>query len=121
MTIEITKKFKFEAAHFLPNHDGKCRNLHGHSYGLDITIKGDLITSGPKEGMVMDFTDLSNVVKEEIINKWDHCCLNDVVSFVPTSENLASEVFSVLKSKGLNVSRVRLSETSKTYVDVCSD
>ncbi len=116
--IEITRQFRFESAHFLPNHDGKCRNMHGHSYILEVTVGGDIIQSGPKEGMVMDFADLSKLVEEEIISKWDHKCLNEVVSFVPTSENLALEAIRILQNKNLSVTKVRLSETEKSFVEV---
>lgn len=118
MKIKTTKQFRFESAHFLPNHDGKCRNLHGHSYILEVSVEGDVIQDGPKEGMVIDFADLSKLVKEEVISKWDHKCLNEIVSFVPTAENLAMEVIRILQDKKLQVTKVKLSETPESFVEV---
>ncbi len=121
MKTSITKQFKFEAAHFLPHHDGKCKNLHGHSYILEVTVSGPIQQQGSKEGMVMDFSDLSEVVESEIISKLDHKFLNDVVPFVTTAENLATECFKRIEAKGVNVTKVKLWETSKSFVEVCRD
>lgn len=118
MKTSITKQYRFESAHSLPMHDGKCRNLHGHSYLLEITVSGDIIESGPKSGMVMDFMDLSLVVEREIISKWDHQYLNDMVPFITTAENLARECFMILDKNQIPVSEVRLWETSKAYATV---
>lgn len=118
MKISITKKFTFEAAHQLPNHDGKCKNLHGHSYVLEVTVSGPVIQSGPKEGMIMDFKDLSVIVDREIINQWDHQYLNDVLPFVTTAENLATEALSRLQKAGLPVTSITLWETAKSFVTV---
>ncbi len=117
MNISITKQFKFEAAHKLTNHDGKCRNLHGHSYLLEITIDGPIIESGPKEGMIMDFSDISKIVESEIINQWDHQYLNDLVSFTTTAENLVTECYKRLENK-LPITKIRLWETSKSFAEV---
>ncbi len=72
--IRITKDFRFEMAHALKGYDGLCRNIHGHTYELKVTIAGTPITDeqSPKLGMVMDFGDLKKIVKEEIINRYDH-------------------------------------------------
>lgn len=118
MKTTITKQFRFEAAHSLPNHDGKCKNLHGHSYLLEVTVSGEKHTSGPKEGMIMDFKDMSEIVEENIINKWDHQFLNDILDFVTTAENLAEECFRVLEKAGLKVEKIKLWETSKAFVEV---
>ncbi len=118
MKTIITKKFNFESAHMLPNHDGKCKNLHGHSYVLEVSVTGDIQTSGPKEGMIMDFKDLSEIVDREIISQWDHQYLNDIVPFVPTAELLAQECFRRISNAGIRVCRVRLWETAKSFVEV---
>lgn len=118
MKTSITKIFTFEAAHRLPNHKGKCANLHGHSYRLEVTVSGDVISSGSSEGMVMDFADLSDVVEKEILSKWDHKFLNDEVDFIPTAELLANEIFKKLKAAGLPVSKIKLFETAKCFVTV---
>ena len=72
--IRITKKFDFETGHALYGYDGKCKNIHGHSYKLFVTVQGTPITdnSHVKYGMVIDFTDLKKIVKEEIVDKFDH-------------------------------------------------
>ena len=64
-TIRVTKSFTFEMAHALWNYDGPCRNIHGHSYELLVTISGHPITdeNSPKLGMVMDFGDLKKIVR----------------------------------------------------------
>lgn len=72
--IRITKEFKFEMAHALLGYDGPCRNVHGHSYELKVTVKGTPIDdkSHVKLGMVMDFGDLKRIVKQEIVDVFDH-------------------------------------------------
>ncbi|MBC8320467.1 MAG: 6-carboxytetrahydropterin synthase [Bacteroidetes bacterium] len=73
-TIRITKEFKFEMAHALKGYDGPCRNIHGHSYELLVTISGHPISdiNSPKLGMVMDFGDLKKIVRETIVDVLDH-------------------------------------------------
>ena len=118
--VSITKQYTFEAAHQLPNHHGKCANLHGHSYLLEVTVAGPIKPENgdSDEGMVMDFADMGTVVKREVIEKFDHQFLNDLVDYVTTAENLALDIFGRLEKGGLPVSRVRLWETKKAYVEV---
>jgi 6-pyruvoyltetrahydropterin/6-carboxytetrahydropterin synthase len=118
MKTSITKIFTFEAAHQLPNHSGKCAHLHGHSYRLEVTVTGEIIKEGTSEGMVLDFSDMGAVVESEVLSKWDHKYLNDLVDFVPTAELLAAEIFKRLKSAGLNVIKVNLWETPKAFATV---
>ena len=70
----ITKIFHFEAAHALNGYDGKCRNIHGHSYEMRVTVKGMPLNEpgNPKNGMVIDFHDLKTIVNQEVIEKLDH-------------------------------------------------
>ena len=70
----LTKIFHFEAAHALNGYDGKCRNIHGHSYELRVTVKGRPLNEpgNPKNGMVIDFHDLKNIVNQEVIEIFDH-------------------------------------------------
>lgn len=72
--IRITKQFSFETAHALYGYDGKCKDIHGHSYYLDVTVIGTPITdtTNPKYGMVIDFGDLKKIVKNEIVDVFDH-------------------------------------------------
>ncbi len=70
----LTKIFHFEAAHALNGYDGKCRNIHGHSYELRVTVKGMPLNEpgNPKNGMVIDFHDLKQIVNQEVVEKLDH-------------------------------------------------
>lgn len=72
--IRITKEFHFEMAHSLLGYDGPCRNIHGHSYELKVTLLGTPISDpeNPKLGMVMDFGDLKKIVKEQVVDVFDH-------------------------------------------------
>jgi 6-pyruvoyltetrahydropterin/6-carboxytetrahydropterin synthase len=114
----ITVATTFSAAHRLPEHEGKCCRLHGHTYGLEVTVKGTPQASGPAAGMVMDFADLRQRVTELIVDRLDHQMLNEVFDFVPTVEAVAAWAFGRLKDAGLPVVRVRLAEGPNTYVEV---
>src|SRR5258708_40187253 len=84
----LTKTFHFEAAHQLPGHRGKCARLHGHSYRLEVTLRGP-IKDAPghsDHGMVMDFSDLSQIVRASIIERLDHYDLNEVTGIHTRSE-----------------------------------
>ena len=72
--IRITKQFDFETGHALYGYDGKCKNVHGHSYKLSVTVIGTPIadTNNVKCGMVIDFGDLKKIVSSEIVDKFDH-------------------------------------------------
>ena len=73
--IRITKKFGFEMAHALWNYDGACKNIHGHSYKLFVTVRGEPVQdeNNVKTGMVMDFGDLKQIVNRTIVKRFDHC------------------------------------------------
>jgi len=107
--IEIRKTFEFEAAHHLPKYHGACKNQHGHSYKLAISITGRI---DPTTGMVKDFSEFKKIVEENVIKKLDHKDLNTVFSFDPTAENIVVWIWNRLKFAGLKVSRVELWETS---------
>ena len=143
--IKITKQFSFEMAHALRNYDGLCRNIHGHSYKMDITLAGQplLDETSPKNGMVMDFGDLKRLVNEEIISLLDHALvLNNktdeklvgmlkqnfekivVVDFQPTTENLLNFIADKLKAKlpkRVSLTCVRLRETDTSYAEWCEE
>ncbi len=92
--IRITKQFRFEAAHALWGYDGACRNIHGHSYILYVTLIGKPIDDpkDAKHGMVMDFSVLKNIVNEEIVDRFDHALM--VRSGTPHEELVkSSELF----------------------------
>ena len=72
--MEITREFTFDSAHILPNHSGKCKRLHGHTYRMQVTLESDapFQFGASSEGMLLDFTMLDEIVKTTIVNKWDH-------------------------------------------------
>lgn len=88
--IRVTKRFSFEMAHALLNYDGPCKNIHGHSYVLEVTLLGNpLIAIGdPKDGLVIDFTDIKAVVQKEIIDNVDHALLINKYSPEKISKHL---------------------------------
>ncbi|MFK5857422.1 MAG: 6-carboxytetrahydropterin synthase [Bacteroidota bacterium] len=90
-TIRITKEFKFEMAHALKGYDGLCRNIHGHSYELLVTISGHPIsdTNSPKLGMVMDFGDLKKIVRSTIVDVYDHALVLNNTSPVDLTDKLS--------------------------------
>lgn len=113
MRTSVSRVFGFEAAHQLPWHEGKCRNLHGHSYRLEVTVDGPV---GP-DGIVVDFADLKAVVQREVIDRFDHRYLNDLLDN-PTAELLAAEVWKSVEAADLAVSRIRLWETPDSFVEI---
>jgi 6-pyruvoyltetrahydropterin/6-carboxytetrahydropterin synthase len=145
-TIRLTKEFKFEMAHALWNYDGLCKNIHGHSYILRVTVSGKPITdeNNPKFGMVMDFGDLKAIVKEEILNRLDHSLLLykaaphaqfaaipqmaerlHVVNYQPTCENLLIDFVKRISPRlpeHVKLHSLRLHETGNSYAEwVASD
>ncbi len=114
--ISISKKFSFSAAHRLPMHQGLCKNLHGHSYHLIVTITG--VPNGDPAsaefGMMMDFGELKKIVTEEIIQKMDHQYLNDQYEN-PTAEKMIEDISLKLKmrinSDQRRVTHLKLFET----------
>lgn len=111
---ELEKIFIFEAGHVLKHHDGKCSTLHGHSYVLTVKLRADsLICSGPKQNMLFDFSDISEVLKPIIIKYLDHQFLNETLKTdSPTAEFIAKWIFDRLDSKIPHLYSVTLQETS---------
>jgi len=116
MRTSVTRSFTFEAAHQLPWHQGKCQRLHGHSYRLEVTVTGPI---GP-DGIVVDFGDVRRVVQREIIDRFDHRYLNDLLDN-PTAELLATEIWKSLGATELAISRIRLWETADSWVELQAD
>ena len=143
--IRVTKEFRFEMAHVLWNYDGPCRNVHGHSYKLFVTVAGQPADDmeNPKNGMVVDFTDLKKIVKKEIINVFDHAVAvsskfdakklemftslfgNVVpVNYQPTCENLVTDFASRLTQglpDGIKLFSLKLYETATSYAEWFAD
>lgn len=97
--IRITKQFSFETGHALYGYDGKCKNVHGHSYKLSVTVIGKPISdnSNVKFGMVIDFTDLKRIVKDEIVDVFDHATVfNKNTPHVELAKELADRGHNVL-------------------------
>jgi 6-pyruvoyltetrahydropterin/6-carboxytetrahydropterin synthase len=144
-TIRITKKFVFEMAHALYNYDGLCRNIHGHSYILFVTVKGTPINdnSHKKNGMVMDFSDFKQIVKKHIVDVFDHSILlynlentslvapnselferSHIVDFQPTCENLIVYFAKTLQNKfpeTVKLHAIKLHETENSYAEWYAD
>ncbi len=91
--MRITKQYGFEAAHRLESHDGKCANLHGHSYRVEVVFAGNVNTAGPSSGMVVDFGDVSRVVNAIILDV-DH-------RFLCAEDNVGTELEKALKGREL--------------------
>jgi 6-pyruvoyltetrahydropterin/6-carboxytetrahydropterin synthase len=111
--IRLTKEFTFEAAHMLEGYDGLCREIHGHSYRLFVTIKGEPISDpqSPKLGMVMDFGVLKRIVNEQIVDRLDH-------SFMMRNTLAAEQIATEL---GYSFSKVVLTDYQPTCENMLSD
>lgn len=110
----LYKEFQFEAAHRLPNHDGKCRRLHGHSWVGRVYVKGNkLIADGAKQGMIIDYDDIKKYLEPLLENYLDHYYLNETTGLPsPTSEALAKWIFEHLETAGLpGLQAVEIRET----------
>lgn len=120
MRIEVVKQFTFDAAHYLPNYRGKCANLHGHTYILEVGIKEE---PDQESGMVIDFGRLKQIVERNIIEKLDHQNLNEVdapffPTSMPTAERMVQWIVKVLRNFWPNeLSFVRLYETPTSYAE----
>jgi 6-pyruvoyltetrahydropterin/6-carboxytetrahydropterin synthase len=140
--IRVTKQFTFETAHALYGYDGKCRNIHGHSYKLDVTVIGEPITDmdNVKCGMVIDFGDLKHIVKSQVVDKMDHAIIlnketphielaqtlkssgHDVilVDYQPTSENMVIDFANSIQSKldpKIKLHSLKLRETGTAFAE----
>lgn len=119
--LSITKLFEFEACHWLPYYKGACNNLHGHSYKLEVTVQGEPIedTENPSYGMIMDFKDLKNIVKEVAVDKYDHSKLNDFFPN-PTAEIMVKKIAVDIMARlpvGVILTSCKLWETSTSYAE----
>ena len=140
--IRITKQFSFETGHALYGYDGKCKNVHGHSYKLSVTVIGTPIidNSNVKFGMVIDFTDLKKIVKEEIVDNFDHATVFNkntphvelanelssrghhviLVNYQPTSENMVLDFAEKIKNRlpfDIQLHSLKLQETESSFAE----
>lgn len=111
--MQIRKRFKFEAAHVLPYHQGKCARLHGHSYCLDVAVRAELQSDGPQRGMVQDFDILAAVVTGTVINQLDHRSLNELIEN-PTCELILEWIWRRLKPELPTLDELVLWETASS-------
>lgn len=109
----VTRSFTFEASHQLSWHSGKCANLHGHSYGLDVTVNGPINANG----VVTDFGDIKAAVTKHVLDEYDHAHLNDFLPN-PTAELIALDITDRLLHAGLPVSMVKVRETAACVATV---
>lgn len=140
--IRITKEFTFETGHALYGYDGKCRNVHGHSYHLSVTVLGSPIsdTNHVKLGMVIDFGDLKKIVKEEVVDPFDHATVFNkntphlelarelesrghkviLADYQPTSENMVIDFAARIQKRlpeNLSLHSLKLRETGTAYAE----
>lgn len=140
--IRITKQFTFETGHALYGYDGKCRNVHGHSYKLSVTVIGSpsIDTADVKLGMVIDFGDLKKIVEEEVVDPFDHATvfnkntphielakeLTDrghkviLADYQPTSENMVIDFAKKIKVRlphGIQLHSLKLRETETAFAE----
>ena len=140
--IRLTKEFSFEAAHALDGYDGPCREIHGHSYRLFVTVAGRPVADpeNPKYGMVMDFGVLKRIVNEQIVSRFYHAfVLRDsergravrealggrfsnivVVDYQPTCENMLADFARRIASRlpeGVRLHSLRLHETATSFAE----
>ncbi|SHI47116.1 6-pyruvoyl trahydropterin synthase family protein [Flavobacterium terrae] len=140
--IRITKQFNFETGHALFGYDGKCKNVHGHSYKLSVTVIGTPITdrNNVKYGMVIDFSDLKKIVKEDIVDIFDHATVFNattphielanelkerghhviLVDYQPTSENMVIDFAAKIKKRlpeFVQLHSLRLQETETSFAE----
>ena len=111
--VILTRDFHFDAAHYLPHHEGKCANVHGHRWELKVYVKGRV----GRDGMLMDFQLLKGIVENRVIKYLDHSTLNSLVSN-PTAENLCEWIWNRLikanffkHHSGINLAYIQLWET----------
>jgi 6-pyruvoyltetrahydropterin/6-carboxytetrahydropterin synthase len=140
--IRVTKEFSFETGHALYGYDGKCKNVHGHSYKLSVTVIGVPVTKkdAVKLGMVIDFGDLKKIVKEEVVDPFDHATVFNkntphlelaneletrghkviLANYQPTSENMVIDFAQKIKArlpKNLQLHSLKLRETETAYAE----
>lgn len=140
--IRITKQFNFETGHALYGYDGKCKNVHGHSYKLNVTVIGQPIDDADhvKFGMVIDFGDLKKIVRQEIVDVFDHATVFNkntphvelakeleerghsviLVDYQPTSENMIQDFAAKIQKrlpKHIKLFSLQLQETETSYAE----
>lgn len=126
--VTVAKTFTMESAHHLPNYAGKCANLHGHSYRLEVAVSGNA-RGLDESGILVDFGLLKSIVKRRVVDVYDHKCLNDFFD-VPSAEVMVSKFFRDIKEEvvkldgtlpvgmNLRLEYVRLWETATCFAEM---
>lgn len=139
MKIRLTKEFRFEMSHTLDQYQGLCRNLHGHSYKLFITVIGEYVKNpqNNSSGMVLDFKKVKELVENSIINDFDHAVVLDknskfakalketdtkmiIFDCQPTCENLIMEFHDRITKvlpEGIKLAKIKLYETETSFAE----
>jgi 6-pyruvoyltetrahydropterin/6-carboxytetrahydropterin synthase len=143
--MDVTTRLEFDAGHRIPNHKSNCKNLHGHRYAIEVTVTGPIHDDKKSSdfGMVIDFSDVKKIIKDLIVEPWDHAFIvyqedKEIISFlntlpnhktvilplVPTAENMASEAYRILNSElyarfdhQLKIKQIRIYETPNSWAD----
>jgi 6-pyruvoyltetrahydropterin/6-carboxytetrahydropterin synthase len=143
--MAVTRRLEFDAGHRIPDHRSQCRNMHGHRYVLEVTLRGEIaqVPGASDNGMVMDFSEIKDIAMRHVVDVWDHAFLvyaedtavrtfldsmpghkTVVLDCVPTVENLARVAFGLLRPHyrshyggELRLARVRLYETPNCWAD----
>ncbi|MDF1547919.1 MAG: 6-carboxytetrahydropterin synthase [Bacteroidales bacterium] len=139
--VRVTKEFNFEMAHALLDYDGLCKNIHGHSYKLFVTVIGSPIEDekNTKEGMVMDFGDLKRIVKPLVVDIFDHSVVLNkkaptesfiqvrpmferihLLDYQPTCENMVIDFAGRIKPllpENVELFRIKLYETATSFAE----
>ncbi len=111
--MQIRKHFRFEAAHVLPHHLGKCSRVHGHSYRLEVAVRGPLQTEGPARGMIEDFDTIKSIVRERVVDVLDHRHLNELIEN-PTAEHIIMWAWHALEPHLRGLDELVLWETANS-------
>lgn len=143
--IRLTKSFTYEMAHALLGYDGDCKNLHGHSFRLEVTVRGTPVQNPghPKDGMLMDFRDLKQIVRRNVLDVFDHAlALNAstpepvvrvleaqydkvvLLPFQPTCENMIQLIANKIRAElpeNAELYRLKLHETATSYAEWCAE
>jgi 6-pyruvoyltetrahydropterin/6-carboxytetrahydropterin synthase len=140
-TVRVTKVFTFDMAHALFGYDGPCKNIHGHTYHLHVTLSGKINqqANDPEQGLVIDFGVIKQITKDKVISKFDHALvlhkdapysidgfLNEhfekiiLLNFQPSCENLMMHFRDLITSelpKEVKLVKLRLEETPTSYAE----
>jgi 6-pyruvoyltetrahydropterin/6-carboxytetrahydropterin synthase len=111
-SMRLCREFYFDAAHYIPHYKGKCEKLHGHTYKLEVVIESGV----KKDGMVVDFVKMKEIVETTVLEKLDHQALNELFEN-PTAEHILEWISSQLKGK-LPLSSLRLWEGQGKWVEI---